>query len=164
MQGVSTKQQLLERIQAERRYWESLVTEVGESRMETPAFGGDWTFKDLATHLTAWWRCEVDHLMSIMRRQPPKPPLSPEQVEIVNQWVHAINRDRPLADVLHDAQVVWEQFESAVQALPEEDLFDPGCVAWIDGRPLGTGALDDMVGHLHEEHEPDIRAWLAAQT
>jgi hypothetical protein len=28
--------------------------------------------------------------------------------------------------------------------------------------PLGRGLVDrSFFGHLHEEHEPDVRAWLA---
>ena len=54
MSTPRTKAETLDRIEAARKHWQSLVNEVGEERMEQPGPMGDWTFKDLAAHLTAW--------------------------------------------------------------------------------------------------------------
>jgi len=42
--------------------------------------------------------------------------------------------------------------------LSDEQLNDPQRLPWFEGEQL-TGAF--LFGHFHEEHEPDMRAWLA---
>jgi hypothetical protein len=49
-----------------------------------------------------------------------------------------------------------------VAALPEGALTDPARYPWMDGYPL-TASLDGSFGHLHEEHEAILRAWLREQ-
>jgi hypothetical protein len=116
--------------------------------------------KDTIAHLTTWSRREVACLAAGQRgeRPPDHPPQS--EVAVINQWVYLTNRDRPLADVLRDADAAWQEFEDHVQAIPEETLLDQRRFAWMDGRALGPGLFADFVGHFHDEHEPLIREWL----
>jgi hypothetical protein len=155
-----TKQQLLERFWTERAQWDALLTEIGAERMEQPGVTGDWAMKDTVAHLTTWWRREVAHLAAARRgeRPPDHPPQS--DVAIINQWVYLTNRDRPVSDVLRDAEAVWQAFGALLQSCSEELLLERERFAWLDGRPLGAGIFEDFVTHLHEEHEPLIRAWL----
>jgi hypothetical protein len=46
----------------------------------------------------------------------------------------------------------------AIAAFPEDELQDPQRIAWLEGEAL-SGAF--VFSHFHEEHEPDMRAWLA---
>jgi hypothetical protein len=163
MAEVATKQQLLARLQTEREQWEALLAEIGRERMEIPGVTGDWTMKDTIAHLVTWWRREASLLASVRRgeRPPDHPPQS--QVPIVNEWIHRTNRDRPLGQVLRDSQDVWQQFAESIEQLPEQTLFDSERFAWMNGRALGPGALENFTKHLREEHEPLIRAWLNKQ-
>ena len=163
MSVPTTKQELLERVQQERELWEGLLAEIGPERMEVPGVTGDWTMKDTIAHMTTWWRREVALLGSARRgeRAPDHPPQS--QVPIINEWIHRTNRDRPLAHVLRDSQDVWQQFIERLQALPEDVLLDSERFAWMQGRALGSGILENFAGHFHEEHEPLIRDWLKKQ-
>lgn len=34
---------------------------------------------------------------------------------------------------------------------------------WLEGYPV-SAVIDGALDHLHEDHEPGIRAWLARQT
>jgi len=156
----TTKQQLIDQLRHERSGWEALLAEIGAARMEMPGVTGDWTMKDTLAHLTTWWRREVARAEAVRRNE--RPPDHPPQsdVAVINQWVYLTNRDRPLTDVLGDAEDAWQQFEAALQALPEHTLFERGRFAWMEGRTLGAGLFDDFTRHLHEEHEPLIQAWL----
>ncbi|CAN5564711.1 hypothetical protein BH10CHL1_BH10CHL1_07310 [soil metagenome] len=154
----TTKQQLLAQIQNERAAWEALLGEVGLERMELPGVTGDWTMKDTIAHLATWWRRQVACAAAARRNERPPDHPSQTDVEVINQWIYLINRDRPLKHVLDDAHAAWQQFESAIQALPES-LLDTQ-LAWTEGRALGVGLIDDYIAHLHEEHEPLIRSWL----
>lgn len=161
MQTPTTKTALLAQLQQERQAWEALLAEIGQERMETPGVTGDWTMKDTLVHLTNWWRREVARLEAARRGE--RPPDHPPQfdVAVINQWAYLTNRDRPVEDVLRDATAVWQQFEAGLQAVPEDILFDRTRFLWMEGNSLGVGLLDHFTRHLHEEHEPLIRAWLA---
>jgi len=163
MSVPTTKQQLLDQVQQERAHWEGLLAEIGLERMEVPGVTGDWTLKDTIAHMTTWWRREVALLASVQRgeRPPDHPPQS--QVPLINEWIHRTNRDRPLAHVLRDSEDVWQQFAEKLKELPDKILFDPGQFSWMEGRGLGPGRLEEFAMHLHEEHEPLIRAWLKQQ-
>ena len=159
MSTVRTKDDLLAHIQAEHANWRALVAEVGEERMEQPGPMGDWTFKDLVAHLTGWRERTIRRLEAGPGREPTTAwPGHLTEDDEINDWIYEQNRDRPLRDVLAEADTSYQRLAAAVAALPEEDLTTPGRFAWMEGKPLADG---DFFGHLREEHEPDIRAWLA---
>ena len=163
MSEAISKQQLLEQFHAARANWEALLAEIGPQRMERAGVMGDWTMKDTIAHLITWWRRAVACLAAAQRGE--RPPDHPPQTEvaIINQWEFLTNRDRPLADILHDAAATWEQFEALLQAIPEATLSDTKRFTWMEGRPIGAGMIHDFLTHLDKEHEPLIRNWLAHQ-
>jgi hypothetical protein len=163
---MKTRDDLLESIRAERASWHALLDEVGEVRMEQPGPMGDWTFKDLVGHLHGWRERTIARLEAGPGGEPatPWPAHLTDTDEIgtdeINDWIYEQHRDRPLRDVLADAERSFERLEAAVKALSDEDLTTPGRFSWLDGKAL----VDiDLFAHLHEEHEPQIRTWLAAQ-
>ncbi|MBX6341949.1 MAG: ClbS/DfsB family four-helix bundle protein, partial [Thermomicrobiaceae bacterium] len=81
-------------------------------------------------------------------------------VERINQRFYAASRDRPVAEVLADSRASLDRLEAALLALPEADLFDPRRYPWLDGYPAAA-VIVGSAGHLHEEHQPAITAFLA---
>jgi len=162
MAAPTTKQQLIAEIQKEHGHWQALLTDIGLERMELPCVTGDWTMKDTIAHLTTWWRREIALVEAMLRgeRPPDHPPQHPD-VQIINQWVYLTNRDRPVQDVVRDADDTWRHLESTFNRIPEDILFDSTRFDWLDGRAIGPYILGNFAKHLHEEHEPMIRAWLA---
>lgn len=162
---MMNKSQLLTRIEEERVFWERLLAEVGEARMEQQGATGDWTFKDVAAHLVMWRQRTIAQLEAAHRHQPPTPPLWPafldeeKEAEQINQWIYLTNQDRPLSDILNESRRQFQQLAALVEALPEQDLMDPKRFAWMKGQALGPAI--SSFAHLHEEHEPALRAWLA---
>jgi hypothetical protein len=158
---LTTKAKLLQQIETERAYWNDLVGEVGEDRMEQPGPMGAWTFKDLTAHITGWRNRTIDRIEAGPGSDPA--PAWPNQLtedDEINDWIYVRNRNRPLQRVLADADLSFKRLAAAVRALPEEDLTTPGRFSWLDGAAL---VHTDFFGHLHAEHEPSIRAWLATQ-
>jgi hypothetical protein len=47
-----------------------------------------------------------------------------------------------------------------VQAMPEDDLINPGRFAWSQGRPLWLLVAGDTYEH-YQEHIAQIQEWLA---
>jgi hypothetical protein len=162
MSGALTKADLLAWNETGRDAWRQLVAAVGETRMEQPGPMGEWTFKDLAAHLTGWREVLIAWLEAGPGQEPPTPwPAELTADDDVNDWIYARNRDRPLRDVLADADASYTRIAAAIAALPEEDVTTPGRFSWLEGEALVRMA--DFPGHLAEEHEPSVRAWLAGQ-
>ena len=162
MAAPTTKQQLIAEIQKEHAQWQALLSEIGLERMELPGVTEEWTIKDTVAHLTTWWRRRTALVEAGQRgeRPPDHPPQQPD-VPIINEWVYLTNRDRPLHDVLRDAEEAWRDFEAVIQRAPEDLLFDPTRFASFNGEALGPSTFHGFVKHLHEEHEPIMRDWLA---
>lgn len=166
---ATTNDDLLATIYREIAGWAALLAEIGEDRMERPGASGAWTFKDVVAHLNGWRSRTVAHLEAVGRgEEPPSPPWptglseeTDEGIDRINDWFYERSKDRPLADVLAEAREQVAQLRMAVAALPERDLFEPGRFAWMRGQALGPGIVGGSFGHLHEEHEPANRAWLA---
>ena len=79
-------------------------------------------------------------------------------VDAINAWFHDRDRDRGLDDVLGDYDRSFERLAAAIEALADDVAHDPNALRWAAGTP----AVDiDFTDHLHDEHLPDVRAWLA---
>ena len=162
MSGARTRAHLLAWNEAERDTWRRLVAEVGEERMERPGPMGEWTFKDLAAHLTGWREVLIARLEAGPGQEPPTPWLADlTEDDDINAWLYARNRDRALRDVLAGAEASYARVAAAIDALPEEEVTTPGRFSWLEGQALVRMA--DFPTHLAEEHAPDVRAWLAGQ-
>ncbi|NJD29627.1 MAG: ClbS/DfsB family four-helix bundle protein [Chloroflexi bacterium] len=153
-----------ERIRADQRFWRALVAEVGRDRMLEPGPMGDWTFRDLTAHLAAWRNVRIPQIEAVARGEPAPPPPWPAQLEegdddleAVNAWLQARDRDRTLHDVLEDYDRSFERLAAAIEALPDDVAADPNAFEFTGGIPIVEG---DFTEHLHEEHLPGIRAWL----
>ena len=161
MTDVDPRAAVLARIDTERTIWRELVTEVGEDRMDEPGPMGAWTFKDLASHLLGWRQRMIARLEAAAAGNPEPPPSWPSElvgdVDAVNPWLRARDLDRPLRDVLRDIDDSYARLANAVARLPDDLVTRRGAFAWLEGDAL---AESDLFGHLHDEHEASIRAWL----
>lgn len=158
---MTTRDGLVRRIRDERTAWHALLDEIGEDRMEEPGPMGGWTFKDLAAHLLGWRERTIGRIEAGPGGDPPTPwPAALETDDEINAWIHEQHRDRPLADVLADVDDSYERLARLIETMPEDDVTAPGRFDWMEGHAL----VDlDLFGHLHEEHEPSIRDWLATR-
>ena len=160
----------LDQIERHRESWEAIVAEAGSANMERPGAAGEWTFKDVAGHLNGWRSRTVERLEAAARDEAPPPAAWPadlsdetdEGVEAINRWIYERNRDRPGDDILAESREQFRRMRAAVEAISEDTLVTPGRFPWLDGEPL-SAVLEGSFGHLHEEHEPAIRAWLTEQ-
>ncbi len=158
-----SKAQLLNDLRTEQAGWEALLHEIGEEHMTQPDVAGGWSIKDIIAHLTGWRQRTVQRFGAALHNEPAPPPPWPEQLQDddeINAWIYAANRDRPLADVLRDSRDVFEQLLETFDAFPEAELRDPARFPWLNAEDVPFSGAD-FFGHFHEEHEPDMRSWLA---
>ena len=166
MEQLNSREALLDAVRGLREELERVVAEAGEARMEQPGSFGEWTFKDLIAHLTGWRQATAARLEAGLRGEEPVFPW-PAQLDEeddlgeINRWFYETNRDKSLTAVLRESRETFERVERAIAALPEADLLEPGRFPWLGEAALGPAVVRGTLGHYHEEHEPDIRAWLA---
>lgn len=164
MEGMTltgSKAQLLDDLQHEQAQWEALLDEIGEEHMTQPGVAGEWSIKDIIAHLTSWRRRTVARFQAALNREPEPAPLWPPQLQDddeINAWIYAASRDRSLDDVLRDSRDVFQQLVDTLGAFPDADLHESERFPWIGDEDWNGAAL---FGHFHEEHEHDMRAWLA---
>jgi hypothetical protein len=155
------KSELLNGLHEEYRKWQTLLDDIGIARMDQPGVTGSWSVKDIVAHLTGWRRRTVARLQAIQRGEPEPPPPWPTHLQTddeINAWIYQSRRDHSVREVLEESHQVFQQLLAAIEGIPEEVLAEVDRFPWMEGQPF-TGA--EFFAHLHQEHEPDMRAWLA---
>lgn len=161
---MATRETLIERIRREQRVWRDLVAEVGRERMMEPGPMGQWTFKDLVSHLAAWRNRTLARLEAAAAGQGEPAPPWPADLkddDPINAWIRERDQHRSLDEVLADYDSSFDRLAAVAKRLPDDALTRPGYFSW-----MGDVAFADapLFGHLHDEHEPAIRRWLASRS
>jgi hypothetical protein len=162
---ASTKDQVLELIKSDEAAWQALVDEVAPARMDEPGPMGDWSFRDLVSHLLRWRMRTLTRLDAALAGEP-RPanpwPAGMSEDDPINAWFRDQDAGRSADELLADYAASFARLASAVEALPAEAFLtesaeSPGYFRWRDAN----GELEsDFSGHLLD-HAADVRAWLA---
>ena len=150
-------------IAAEHDAWRALIAEVGEDRMNEPGPMGEWTFRDLMVHLLGWRERTIARLEAVADGRPDPADPCPADLaddDAVNDWIQADGADRPVREVLDAADASYDRLAAALAAVPAAILTDPHAITWLDGV---AAVHVDWLSHLHDEHDPSIRQWLATR-
>ncbi|HEY0605757.1 MAG TPA: DinB family protein [Herpetosiphonaceae bacterium] len=164
------KSDLLDWLQAEQRQWEAFLDQVDLERMEQPGVAGHWSIKDIIAHLTDWQPRQIARLQAAQRGEPEPSPPWPAHLQTddeVNAWIYENNRGRSAREVVDDSRRVLQQLLAAVEGLPDDvriETIQSGgreyYMLWVNDQRFPAGEFFD---HFHDDHEPEIRAWLARE-
>lgn len=165
------KSELLYWLQEQYREWEALLDQIGPARMDRPGVNRDWSMKDVVAHLTGWNRHLVARLQAAQRREPEPPPPWPVHLQTeddVNAWIYETSRGRSVREVLDETQQVHQQLLAVMDALPDDVRIETihaspereFYLVWVNDQRFPAGEFFD---HFRDDHEPDVRAWLAAE-
>ena len=161
------KSELLTGVRQEYRQCEALLNQIGEARMDQPGAVADWSIKDIIAHLTGWRRRTVARLQAAQRGEGEPPSYWPTQlqdVDDINAWIYETNRNHSVREVLDESHQVFQQLLAVIEGLPDKVQIDEVrnnrayYLVWVDNQRFLAGEFFD---HFHDDHEPDIRAWLA---
>jgi len=156
------KSELLIWLQEEYQKWEAFLDQIGPARMDQPGVNGDWSMKDIVAHLTGWNRWLVARLQAAGRSEPEPPPPWPAYLQTddeINAWIYESNQGCSVRAVLDESHQVFQQLLAVIEGLPNEVLIEQEWhLVWLDDKRFPAGEFFD---HFHDDHEPDIRAWLA---
>jgi hypothetical protein len=162
------KSDLLHWLQEEYQQWEALLTQIGPERMDQGGVTGHWSIKDIVAHLTPDNHRLAANMQAAQRGEPEPPPPWPAHLQTdddINSWIHETNRGRPVRDILDESQQAFQQLIAVVEGLPEDvriEIVRQGrreyYLVLLGDRRVRPGEFFD---HYHDDHEADIRAWLA---
>jgi len=154
---------MVARIRDEQAAWRRVVDEVGRDRMLEPGPMGEWSFRDLAAHLLGWRERTIGYIEAAAagRGRPADPwPDGLETDDATNDWIREHYAGRELDDLLADVDRSFDRLADALAALPDDRLTEPDAIAGFEGYAPAT---TDWLSHWHQEHESDVRVWLAGQ-
>ena len=183
MATTPTKVELLARTRAARADWEAAFAAVPRDKLTARGATGEWSAKDVQAHLTADHRWMAGQLRAGQRGElptaeecyghshvpPPGTDLGDQDQR--NAWRHAIDRERPLDEVLEAAPRWADALEDAIAALPDDELARPytfgdhlhiahlrpardGEPAWPLGNLIASYAAEHYVTHTAELRVP----------
>jgi hypothetical protein len=163
-----TKTELLHWLQEEHRQWEAFLDQIGPERMDQPGVAADWSIKDIVAHLAGWQPRLTTRIQAAQRGEPEPPPPWPAHLQDedeINAWIYESNRRRTVGEVVDESRRVFQQFLAVIEGLPDdvriETVHHRGRayhLVWLGDQRFPAGEFFD---HFHDDHEPDIRAWLA---
>jgi hypothetical protein len=164
MDGAKLKTCAQQTIDAERADWSQLVAEVGDG-VHRDCVTEQWSFKDLTGHLLGWRLHALDVLEAELRGSNEPPALWPNDLttdDEINAWIYEQQHGRAAADVLAEMMSTFDRLRLLVDTTSERDLADPARFPSLEGLSLGDSIVNgDFFAHWHDEHEPEIRRWLA---
>ena len=161
---ASTKDVILAKLKADEAAWQSLVADVPPARLNEPGPMGEWSFRDLVSHLLSWRNRTIGRLQAAAQGAPR--PLAPWPVGMteddpINAWFRDQDAGRSADDLLAAYAASFDRVAGAVAALPAaafiaESATTPGYFRWRDS----SGEIEsDFSGHL-QDHVSDVREWL----
>ena len=163
------KSELLTWLREEYQRWEALLEQIDPARMDQPGVNGQWSFKDLVAHMFLWQPRLITRIQAAQRNQPEPPPPWPAHLQTddeINAWIYESNRGRSVREILDESQQVFQQFLAVIEGLPDDVRIETirassgreYHLVWLGDQRFPAGELFD---HFHDDHEPDVRAWLA---
>lgn len=166
-----SRESLLAAIRRERALLDAEVARVGDARMTEATLEGGRAVKDVLAHISAWEKIG----MALVRNNEPIQPSPPggagpsepsaadgqRSTDVINEKVYQDNRDRPLADVVADAQRSYADLVAMVEGMSQEQLEAPLGGQQFAGQSPRAGEVigGNSEGH-YREHSEQITRWL----
>jgi hypothetical protein len=154
-----TKDEVFEALEDEREKFLEAIEGLSDAAMQEPGVNGEWSVKDILSHLIAWEAEQVKLLWQAKQGiQPSSVHFSNKSVDELNAAWYAEFQARPLDRILADFQAVRKQTERRIDAFSDKDLNDPQRYVWLKNFPLWEWVANDSFKH-EAEHAAQIRAW-----
>jgi hypothetical protein len=152
MPRPTTKKQLLEAIEVERKALEKFLDELSPVQLTHPGLVGAWSAKDVLAHLIEWEQMVLNWHSAGLKGKVPVTPAEGfnwAQLPQLNQQIYERHRDRSLADIQKDFKSSFKKILSTIQRLSDEDLFTRGRYAWTKNNTLGAYFISSTSSHYH---------------
>ena len=153
-----TKDELLATSKRERAQLVEVVEGLDDVRIAAPGLDGAWSVKDHLSHIAAWERMVVAHLVDgsdAAVAGMDAASYAAATLDELNDQLYRLHRDRTAVQVRGEFDAAHESILSYLQRMPEERLSAP----YWDDQAGGKTVLDKLTGDTYE-HYAEHAEWI----
>lgn len=163
MTGDERKKALLDDLRDARREWDGLLAQMSEADMQRPGVIGEWTIKDVATHLMYWESRPFKWLEAAQNGTTPEPSPLPKDLseDEANAWIYARYKDESLERVLQDSRATHDAVVNSVDAMSAAALVEEK-YTWLGDNALADALPGNTYEH-YRDHSATVRQWWETQ-
>jgi hypothetical protein len=154
MEGIMpkpiTKEQLLKEIRDERAKLESLIAAIPQDVFASKIVQGEWTSKDVVSHLIAWEQMVIFWVTSGFAGKTiavPAEGIKWNELPALNDKIFREHRDELPEEVMKKFQQSYRQILDLLNSISEDDLFTPGLYKWQNKNTLAAYFKSAMSSH-----------------
>lgn len=150
MPKPTTKQQLIEAAQKERKALEELIVTLTPEQMTAPGKVGDWALKDVLTHIIEWEAMVIRWYEAGLKGKTPAVPSEKYnwgQLPQLNHEIFLKHCDEPLAEVLRQFKSSYKKIMKRIEEIPEKELLTRGQYTWTRNNLLAAYFISATSSH-----------------
>jgi hypothetical protein len=150
MPRPTTKEELLSEIIDERARLEVFINTIPKDVFSTKKVVGEWTSKDVISHLIAWEQMVILWVQSGYTGKTipiPADGFKWSELPALNEKIFQAHKDDPMEDVLKRFQESYQQTLDLLKSVSEKDLFTPGLHKWQNKNMLSAYFKSCMSSH-----------------
>ncbi|MBE7531259.1 MAG: ClbS/DfsB family four-helix bundle protein [Chloroflexi bacterium] len=140
---------------------EMFLAALTEAEMADPGPGGDWSAKDTLAHITAWMKLAAGWLEKTINGEPvtryqPGYELTGDEaadeaiMDRLNDHIFETYKDMPAAAIIAEYRQACEELTTVVATMIEEDLLEPGRMAWYPDQPVWLNIAGNSFWHIRD--------------
>ncbi len=148
MERIPTKDDFVHSIRSGRRAWQASWEHLDEAQLTQPGRLGTWSIKDMLAHVTWHERqmCRMIQEMDLLAGSD----LWNLALDERNAAIYALNKDRPLPEVLKEVRAAIVELLDLLEPLSEEDLHE---ASHFKNMPAEWKPWSVMAGNTYEHYE-----------
>jgi hypothetical protein len=124
MEKTPTQDEFMHAIRSGRRAWQASWERLDPAQLTQPGLMDGWSIKDMIAHVT-WHEQEMCALLREMDFEAGSD-LWSLPLDERNAAIYALNKDRPLDEVLQEVRLVIGDLLDLLEGLSEDDLHEAG--------------------------------------
>lgn len=153
------KSELLEALETNHEQFLSLVEGVAVEELEQPGVMGEWSVKDIMSHLLIWEAETIKLLfMAHINRKPDTAHFKTISDDEQNAIWYNKFKDRPYELVWQDYATIRDQTIERIAEFSDADLTNPSRYPWLQGRSL-CQILESFILEHEAEHTAALKLW-----
>lgn len=153
------KSELLEALETSHEQFLSLIEGVSPEDLTRPGAVGEWSVKDVMSHLLIW-EAETIKLLYVARlnRKPDTAHFKTVSDDEQNAIWHEQFKDREYEKVWNDFVSIRDQTLERISTYSDADLNNPKLFPWLHGKSLSQ-LLESYLLQHEAEHAAALKEW-----
>lgn len=150
MPKPTTREELMKETYAEREKLEALLKTIPPDVFSSKKVVGEWTVKDVLSHLIAWEQMVILWVKSGYESKTipvPAEGFKWSDLPALNDTIYREHKNEPAGEVLAKFDQSYHQILDLLNSIPEQDLFTPGLHKWQNKNMLAAYFKSSMSSH-----------------